>query len=58
MSKEYTLAIALVVGGILKAFGIEIDNNALEGIIFGGAALVIAILRYRKGDINVLGAKV
>lgn len=58
MSQEYILSIVLVIGGILKAFGIEIENSALEGIIGGGIALYVAFRRHQKGDINILGAKV
>lgn len=57
MSQEYILSIVLVLGGLLKAFGIEIDNSALEGIIGGVIALWIAIRRYQKGDITPLGAR-
>jgi hypothetical protein len=58
MSKEYTLAVALTLGVILKSFGIEIENHVLEATIFGLATISIAIFRYAKGDINVLGRKV
>jgi hypothetical protein len=55
MSTEYSLAIALVIGGVLKIVGIEIDNSAIEGLIAGVVALIIAIKRYSKGDITKLG---
>lgn len=57
MSREYTLAIALVLGGLLKAIGIEIENSVLEGFVLGAIALGIAIFRYGKGDITPLGAR-
>ena len=57
MSQEYLLALVLVLGSILKAFGIEIENDVLEGIIAGGVALWIAIRRYQKGDINLGGVR-
>lgn len=57
MSTEYSLAIALVIGGVLKIVGIEIDNSAIEGLIAGVVALIIAIKRYSKGDITKLGFK-
>jgi len=57
MSQEYLLSIVLVVGSLLKVFGVEIDNKALEGLVAGTVALWIAIRRHSKGDISVLGAK-
>ena len=57
-STEYIGAIALVIYGVLKGFGIELENGVLEGILTGAIALVIAIRRKMKGDINILGAKV
>jgi hypothetical protein len=57
MSKEYVFSIVLLLGGLLKIFGIEIDNSALEGLIGGCIALYIAIRRYKRGDINIVGAR-
>jgi uncharacterized membrane protein len=57
MSKEYTLALILVIGSILKAFNIEIPNETLEAVLTGIVAIVIAVIRYKKGDITVLGSK-
>lgn len=55
MSQEYVLSIVLILGGVLKVFGIEIENSALEGLIGGVIALWIAIRRVSKGDITPLG---
>ncbi len=57
MSQEYIGSIALLIVGILKAFGIEIANSAIEGILTGGIALYIAIRRYQKGDISLGGIR-
>jgi hypothetical protein len=57
MSQEYILSLVLVLGGVLKLLGVEIDNSALEGLVGGVIALWIAIRRFSKGDINVIGAK-
>jgi uncharacterized membrane protein len=57
MSHEYIGAIVILVGGILKAFGIEIGNDSIEGILTGIIALYIAIRRFQKGDISVLGKR-
>ena len=57
MSKEYTIALALILASILKMFGIELENGILEGLIAGVAALALAILRQRRGDINALGMR-
>jgi len=56
-SNEYVGAIVLMVVGILKAFGIEIASDAIAGIISGGIALWIAVRRFSKKDINVLGIR-
>jgi hypothetical protein len=58
MSKEYALSIAIVLGSLLKLVGVELENNVLEGLILGVAALVIAIKRKARGDIDVLGRRV
>lgn len=55
MSQEYLLSIVLVIGGVLKFFGIEIENSALEGLVGGVIALYVAIRRYNKGDITLGG---
>lgn len=55
-SQEYIAAIALVIGGVLKAFGIEIANDAVSGIVVGGLALYIAIQRKRQGNLTAFGA--
>jgi hypothetical protein len=58
MSTEYTAAIALMLYGVLKAFGIELPNGTLEGIITGSVALLIAIRRKQRGDIDIIGRRV
>lgn len=55
MSQEFLGAIALVAYGVLKAFGIELENGVLEGILSGVVALWIAYRRHSKGDITPLG---
>lgn len=57
MSQEYILSLVLVIGSILKAFHIELENSVLEGIIAGVIALWIAIRRYSKGDITIAGVR-
>lgn len=57
MSQEYTLALVLVLGSVLKAVGVEIENSVLEGVITGVVALWIAVRRYSKGDINLGGLR-
>jgi hypothetical protein len=57
MSKEYVGAVVLILGSLLKIFGLEIPNDAIEGIVWGGVAIWIAYNRYKKGDINPLGIR-
>lgn len=57
ISQEYIGAVALLIVGILKAFGIEIANDAIAGILTGGVALFIAIKRFKKGGISLSGIK-
>jgi hypothetical protein len=56
-SQEYLGAIALLIVGILKAFGIEVANDAIAGILTGGIALFLAIKRHKRGDIGLSGIK-
>ena len=58
MSKEYIGAVVILFGSVLKMFNIEIPNDAIEGLIFGIIAVIIAISRFQKKDIDVLGRKV
>jgi small neutral amino acid transporter SnatA (MarC family) len=57
MSQEYILAVVLILGGVLKVFGIQIENSALEGILGGLIALWIAVRRFQKGDITLGGVR-
>lgn len=57
MSREYTGAIVLVLGSLLKLSGHELPSVELETIVVGLVALGIAVARYFKGDITVFGAK-
>ena len=57
MSQEYVGAIAIVLYSVLKAFGVQLENGVLEGILTGLVALYIAIRRKAKGDITVLGVR-
>ena len=56
MSQQYLAAIALIIVGILKSFGIEIQNDIIEGLLVGILALWIAIRRKKQGDITAFGA--
>lgn len=56
-SKEYVGAIAILVVSILGAFGVEVVAEDVTNLIVGVIALVVAISRKAKGDINVLGIK-
>ncbi len=57
MSQEYIAAIVLLLGGILKLFGIELESEVLETIIASVLALWIAYRRYQKKDINLAGVR-
>ena len=57
LSQEYLGAIALIIVGVLKAFGIQVGNDAITGILTGVIALWIAVRRYQRGDITVGGIK-
>lgn len=57
-SSEYIGAIALVIYGVLKGFGIELESGVLEGILTGVIALVIAVRRKMKNDIDILGRRI
>jgi cadmium resistance protein CadD (predicted permease) len=57
ISHEYIGALVIVIVSVLKATGIEIAPDAVTGLITGIVALWIAIRRFQKGDITVVGAK-
>ena len=57
MSQEYIAAIALMIVGIFKAFGIQVGSDSITGILTGGIALFIAIRRVKKGDITLGGVR-
>ena len=56
-SKEYVGAVVIIIVSVLKAFGIDIATDTVTAIVTGAVALVIAIARYRKGDISLGGVK-
>lgn len=56
LSHEYSAAIVVVLVSLAKMIGIEIENEVLAGLVTGVLGLWIAIRRYRKGDITVVGS--
>ncbi len=56
-SQEYVAALVIVLGGVLKLFKIEIDNGTIEGVIAGILGLWIAVRRYQRKDITIVGKK-
>ena len=57
LSHEYVGSLAILVVMVLKSFGIEIENDAVSGLLVGAVALWVAIRRKARGDISVLGVK-
>ncbi len=57
MNKEYLVAVALLLGSLLKAFGIELESGVLEGIITGLASLWIAFNIKREKNLTMGGVK-
>lgn len=61
MSKEYIGAIIILLTELLPIFGVVISTEKLTAIIQSIIILiaggVIAISRFKKGDINLLGGK-
>lgn len=57
-SQEYIVSIAVVIVGILQAFGIVIDQNVIVGLIVGILGIWSAIRRYQKKDITLLGKRI
>jgi len=58
MSQEYIGAIVIVLVSIFKMFGIEIQNEVLAGLLTGVIGVWVAVRRYQKKDINLLGKRV
>lgn len=57
MSQEYAGALAIMLVSILKIFHIEIANDVIAGLVTGAIALWVAIRRYQRGDITVVGSR-
>ena len=57
MSQEYIASIAILVVSVLKIFGIEVQNDVITSLVVAILALVVAIRRKMRGDINVLGMR-
>lgn len=57
MSQEYILSLAILAGSVFKLFGVEIENKVLEGLIVGVVSIWIAVRRYKKGDITIVGSR-
>jgi di/tricarboxylate transporter len=56
-SKEYVSAIVIILVSSLRAFGFDLGGDTATAIVTGVVALVIAVARYRKGDISLGGVK-
>lgn len=57
-SQEYIASIVIVLVSLLKAFGFEIGSDVVTAIITGVLAVWVAVRRFQKKDISVLGKKV
>jgi len=57
VSQQYITAVVLLLGALLKVFGVEFESGVLEGLVVGVLALWIAINRFKKGDISLSGVK-
>jgi len=57
VSQQYITAVVLLLGALLKVFGVEFESGVLEGLIVGVLALWIAIRRFQKKDINLVGVR-
>jgi len=56
-SQEYVGALAIVLVGVLKLFGVEIGTETVSTVIMAVIAVWVAVRRYQKGDITPLGAR-
>ncbi len=56
-SQEYLASIAIIVVSVLKYFGIEIGSDTITTFLTAALAIYVAIRRYQKKDITVLGVK-
>ena len=57
ISTEYLGAVVILIASVLKMFGIEMESDAIQGLILGAVALFVAVRRKMRGDIDVLGRK-
>ncbi len=62
MSKEYISAIVILLAEILPILGVTISTDKLTAIIQSVIVLiaggVIAVSRYNKGDITLVGTRI
>ncbi len=57
MSNQYVGSIVILLMSVAKLLGFEIENSVVEGLVVGVIALWVAIKRYQKKDISILGVK-
>jgi hypothetical protein len=56
-SQEYIASIAVLLVSVLGLFKIQIENETITALITGILGVWIAIRRYQKKDINILGVR-
>lgn len=57
MSQEYIASLAVLLVSVLGLFKIQVENTVVTALITGVLGLWIAIRRFQKGDITVVGAR-
>lgn len=57
MSQQYIGALVILLVSVFKLFGYELGTDEVTTIVTGLVAIYVAFLRFKKGDINALGAK-
>lgn len=57
ISQEYVGAIVILLVSVLKLLGIEIGSDVLTSLITSVIAIWVAVRRYQKRDINIVGVK-
>ena len=61
ISKEYISSAVIVIVGVLGLFGKTVDavslTSFISSVVVVVSGIVVMVSRFRKGDINLLGAK-
>jgi len=57
MSQEYIASLAVILVSLLGVFKIEIGSEVITALLTGILGVWVAVRRYQKNDINIVGVR-